>query len=128
MYWYRVVQEVQKLSNPCSSTNTSARRANRGRLTGRGRERERERERERKPELYCIGTELHRKFTVLQKLRSPCRAELLQVSSSTNTSACRANGGWQGEGVRERERERERVRVRVRVREGGREGGREKSR
>ena len=54
---------------------------------------------------------MHSELTVLQKLRSHCRAELLRVSSptnSSNTSSHRANG--------ERER----------GREGGREGGRER--
>ena len=58
---------------------------------------------------------MHRKLTILQKLPSPCRAELLRVSShinSSNISACRGRkGGREGgreRGERERERERER--------------------
>ena len=50
---------------------------------------------------------------MLQKLPSPCRTELLRVSSptnSSNTSASRANGGMEGE------------------REAGMEGGRERER
>ena len=53
---------------------------------------------------------------MLQKLPSPCRAELLLVSSPTNSSACRANRG--------REEEREAGMEGGRGRERGREGGR----
>ena len=59
---------------------------------------------------------------MFQKLHSPCRAELLRISSPTNsshTSARRANkgreeGGREGEGERERERERDREGEKVR--------------
>ena len=55
---------------------------------------------------------MHRELTVLQKQPSPCRAELLRVSSPTNsknTSARRANRGREG------------------AREAGMEGGRERA-
>ena len=63
---------------------------------------------------HTVRDRMHRELTILQKLPSPCRAELLRVSSPTNhsnTSAHRANGGREKEAVmedRERERERER--------------------
>ena len=76
-------------------------------------------------EFHVIRDGMHRELTVLQKLPTPCRAELLQVSSPTNTSACRANRGREGKS-KERERDRERG-----GREGveeGREGGRDEGR
>ena len=44
---------------------------------------------------HAVRDGMHRELTVLLKLPSPCRTELLRVSSSTNssnTSSCRANG------------------------------------
>ena len=57
---------------------------------------------------------MHRELTVLHKQPSPCRAELLRVSSptnSTNTSARRGREGAREAGM-----------------EGGREGDRERGR
>ena len=52
---------------------------------------------------------IHRKLTILQKLPSPCRAQVLPVSSHINSSNTRGRKGGREEGRgRERESERER--------------------
>ena len=60
--------------------------------------------------LHAVRDGMHRDLTVLHKLPSPRRAELLRVSSpisSSNNAAHRPNGGREGEKEREGERERE---------------------